>query len=201
MSKIALNANIRLSDCNKAAKKLRKAGNLPGIIYGAGKDPKPIHILMYDFQQAYKQKNFFSSVFELNGVEEDGVKFIVKDVQYHPVSDAPIHVDFMRIAKGRKVSVKVALHFVNHEKSPGLKRGGVLNVLAHDIEVLTDPDMIPESIDVDMTGAEFHHSIHAYDLKLPDGVSLPVNAKNFTVATVVAPTIVQDQPSDEGGNE
>ena len=200
MSKIVLNANIRVNCCNKAARKLRREGNLPGIIYGADKDPKQIYISMYDFQQAYKQKNFFSSVFELNGVEEDGVKFIVKDVQYHPVSDVPMHVDFMRVAKGRKVAVKVALHFVNQEKSPGLKRGGVLNILAHDMEVLTDPDHIPEFINIDMEGAEFHHSIHAHDVKLPDGVVLPVSAKNFTVATVVAPTIVQDQPTAEAGN-
>ena len=192
MSKIILNAEARDGSGKAAARRMRRAGRLPGVVYGANKDPESLSLSLHDFKKAYAHENFFSSIFELEGFGEKGAKYIVKDLQYHPVSDEPMHIDFMRVAKGTKVAVKIALHFTNKEKSPGLKMGGVLNILAHDMEVLCDPDFIPEFIEIDMTGAEFHHSIHAEDVKLPEGLSLPVGIKNYTVATVVAPTIVKD---------
>lgn len=193
MSKIILKAEKREVSNKSAVKKIRREGRLPGIIYGANKQPEAISVCMREFKKIYSHSNFFSSIFELDGVDEKGTKYIVKDMQYHPVTDAPIHIDFMRISKGSKVAVKIALNFINQEKSPGLKQGGVLNILAHEIEVMCDPDFIPESIDVDMTGMEFHHSIHVFDVKLPKDIALPVSAKNYTVATVVAPTIVKEQ--------
>lgn len=204
MSKIILKASKREVLGKGAVKKVRREGCLPGIVYGAEKEPEAISICMRDFKKAYSDKHFFSSIFELEGLEATGTKYIVKDIQYHPVSDEPLHIDFMRIAKGQKITIKVPVYCVNQELSPGLKHGGVLNILTHDIDVVCDIEHIPDHVDIDMTGAEFHHSIHAQDIKLPDGVSLPVGMKNYTVATVVAPTIIKETaetPAEEAATE
>ena len=197
MSKIVLEVEKREGTGKGAARRMRRSGCLPGVVYGADKAPESICMCMRQFKAAYAHENFFSSIFELEGVGDKGTKYVVKDVQYHPVSDEPLHVDFMRIAKGSKVAVKIALHFTNKEKSPGLKMGGVLNVLVHEMTVLCDPDHIPEFIEIDMTGAEFHHTVHAEDVKLPEGLSLPAGSKNYAIATVVAPTIIKEQAAGE----
>jgi large subunit ribosomal protein L25 len=140
-------------------------------------------------------------VFEVKGLEKKGQKLVVKDVQFHPVTDQPLHVDFMRVGKGSKVSVRVPLAFVNELASPGLKMGGVLNVLAHEMDVICDPDNIPEKIEIDLTGFEFHHTVHSHDVKLPEGITLPINCKSFTIATVVAPTIMKKEEESEQSTE
>jgi large subunit ribosomal protein L25 len=139
------------------------------------------------------KSNFFSTVFEINGVEAQGQLFVAKDIQFHPVTDRPVHVDFMRVGKGSKVTVRVPFAFVNEAASPGLKLGGVLNVLVHEMDVVCDPENIPEKIEIDLTGFEFHHTVHAHDIKLQTGVALPPGGKNFTIATVVAPTILKKE--------
>lgn len=196
MSKIVLKAEKRAGTGKGAVKRIRREGFLPGIVYGANKEPETIAICMREFKKAYAQKHFFSSIFDLEGLDSKDTKYIVKDMQYHPVSDEPLHIDFMRIAKGQKVTIKASLNFINQELAPGLKHGGVLNVLSHEIDIVCDIDHIPDHIDIDMTGAEFHHSIHAHDVKLPDGVSFPTSIKNYTIATVVAPTIIKEAATE-----
>ena len=166
-------------------------------MYGDGKKPEAIAIKYDDFYKGFKLKNFFSSVFELDGVDTKTTKYVVKEVQYHPVTDVPLHVDFMRVAKGSKVTINIALEFVDQDKAPGLKRGGVLNIIAHDVTVLCDPNNIPESIKVSLDGANFHHTVKLHAIALPEGVELPGNAKDSTLATVVAPSIIKDEPQAE----
>lgn len=191
MATIVLEAIKKEKNGSSASKCCRRDGMVPCVIYGDGKEPESICI-SGDLLSRYVYKtNFFSTVFELNGVEKKGQKFVAKDVQFHPVTDRPVHVDFMRVSKGSKVTVRVPLSFVNEAMSPGLKNGGVLNVLVHEMDVVCDPEEIPSEIQIDLTGFEFHHTVHAHDVKLADGLSLPAGSKNFTIATVVAPTIMK----------
>ncbi|MDR0631956.1 MAG: 50S ribosomal protein L25/general stress protein Ctc [Holosporaceae bacterium] len=197
MSTVVLEAKYREKSGTGAARFARKEGFIPCVIYGDAKDPESICIAKDLVNRYVHRSNFFSTVFEMNGVGKKGQKFVAKDIQFHPVTDLPLHIDFMRVGKGSKVSVRVPLVFVNELASPGLKLGGVLNVLVHDIDVACDPENIPEKIEIDLTGFEFHHTVHAHDVKLPENIHLPVGCKNFTIATVVAPTIMKKEATEE----
>lgn len=193
MATVVLEAKSREKLGTGSARADRKAGFVPCVIYGDNKEPAAVCIAKDLLSRYVHRSNFFSTVFELNGVEKKGQKFVAKDVQFHPVTDQPVHVDFLRVGKGSKVTVRVPLVFTNEAASPGLKNGGVLNVLVHEMDVVCDPESIPEKIEIDLTGSEFHHTIHAHDVVLGNGVSLPVNGKNFTIATIVAPTIMKKE--------
>jgi large subunit ribosomal protein L25 len=193
MATIVLDAEKRNSFGTGAARGDRRGGFIPCVIYGDRKEPESIRIGKGLLARYVHKSNFFSSVFAINGIGKSGQRFVAKDIQFHPVTDDPIHVDFMRVGKGSRVTVRVPFSFVNEADSPGLKLGGVLNVLVHEMDVICDPDNIPEFIAIDLTGFEFHHTVHANDVKLADGVSLPHGHKNFTIATVVAPTILRKE--------
>ena len=193
MATVTLEAKGRENIGTGAARNCRRGGFVPCVVYGDGKDPESICIDKDLLARYVNKSNFFSTVFEIDGVGKKGQKFVAKDVQFHPVTDRPIHVDFMRVGKGSKVTVRIPLSFVNEAASPGLKLGGVLNVLTHEMDVVCDPESIPDTIEIDLTGFEFHHTVHAEDVKLPAGVSLPKGGRNFTVATVVAPTILKKE--------
>ncbi len=198
MATVILEANKRDLVGTGAARATRRDGFVPCILYGDGKAPESICICNDLLNKYVGKSNFFSTVFEISGVDKKGQKFVVKDVQFHPVTDRPIHIDFMRVGKGSKVTVRVPLVFVNEALSPGLKMGGVLNVLVHEIDVVCDPEKIPSKIEIDLTGFEFHHTVHANDVKLDKDIKLPSGCKNFTIATVVAPTIMKkEETTDE----
>ena len=190
---VVLEAKNRENLGTGSARADRRAGFVPCVIYGDNKEPAAVCIARDLLNRYVHKSNFFSTVFELNGVEKKGQKFVAKDVQFHPVTDQPVHVDFLRVGKGSKVTVRVPLVFTNEAASPGLKNGGVLNVLVHEMDVVCDPESIPEKIEIDLTGSEFHHTVHAHDVVLGKGVSLPVSGKNFTIATIVAPTILKKE--------
>ncbi|MDR1334158.1 MAG: 50S ribosomal protein L25/general stress protein Ctc [Holosporaceae bacterium] len=199
MATITLESKIRENLGTGAAHADRKEGFVPCVIYGDAKDPQSICISKCLLDRYVHKSNFFSTVFEITGAGSKGQKFIAKDVQFHPVTDQVLHVDFMRVGKGSKVTVRVPIVFVNELASPGLKLGGVLNVLVHEIDVVCDPENIPEKIEIDLTGFEFHHTVHAHDVKLLEGMHLPVGVKNFTIATVVAPTIIKKEEETAAG--
>ena len=196
MATVVLEAKSRENVGTGSARADRKAGFVPCVIYGDNKEPATVCIAKDLLSRYVHKSNFFSTVFELNGVEKKGQKFVAKDVQFHPVTDQPVHVDFLRVGKGSKVTVRVPLVFTNEAASPGLKNGGVLNVLVHEMDVVCDPESIPEKIEIDLTGSEFHHTVHAHDVALGKGVSLPVSGKNFTIATIVAPTILKKEEEE-----
>lgn len=198
MATVTLEAKKRKSIGTGSARADRREGFVPCVVYGDNQPSENICIAK-DLLSRYAYKsNFFSTVFEINGIGKKGQKFVAKQAQIHPVTDQVMHVDFMRVGKGSRVMVRVPVAFTNENASPGLKLGGVLNVLAHEIDVVCDPEKIPEHIEIDLTGFEFHHTVHSNTIKLPEGVSLPVNAKAVTIATVVAPTIMKsDTPAAE----
>jgi large subunit ribosomal protein L25 len=192
MATVVLEAKPRKILGTGAARADRQSGFVPCVVYGDKKDPESICIAAHQLNSYVTKSTFFSTVFKIEGVGENCL-FVAKDVQLHPVTERAVHVDFMRVGKGHTVTVRVPLTFVNEAASPGLKQGGVLNVLVHEMDVVCDPSNIPEHIEVDLTGFEFHHTVHAQDILLAPGMSLAPGSKNFTVATVVAPTILKKE--------
>lgn len=178
-----LKATARARAGKGAARQVRREGKVPAVIYGDGKPPQTI---VLDYNELWKQVlkgHFTSTVFE---VEVDGTKnrVIPRDVQVDPVKDMPIHVDFMRIGKDGRIRVAVPVRFINEALSPGLKRGGVLNIVRHDIEVVCPYDKIPTYFEVDLTGLEIGRSVHISAVKLPQGIEPTIKGRDFTIASI-----------------
>ena len=182
-----------------ASRALRRDGRVPAVVYGDKQEPLSVHIEEKLLAKMLSTGHFMNSVIM---VEVDGKpnRTLPKDVQFHPVSSRPIHVDFLRIGEHSKVHVNVPVRFDNEEASPGLKRGGVLNVVQHDLELVCDAAEIPDEIHIDLTGLEIGDSIHISQVKLPKGAK-PANADDdFTVATIVAPSAMK-QTEEEAAPE
>jgi large subunit ribosomal protein L25 len=185
---VTLKAEARTKSSKGAVRSIRLEGRVPAVIYGDKKSPELISIDYRTVDALYQTGTFTSHV--LN-VEVDGKvqRVIPRDVQREVVRDFIIHVDFMRLGKNATITVDVPVHFSNHEASPGLKAGGVLNIVRHEIELRCPVDSIPEAIEIDLTGVEMGSSIHISSITLPEGVR-PVITRDFTVATVAAPAAV-----------
>jgi large subunit ribosomal protein L25 len=178
-----LKATARPRAGKGAARQARREGKVPGVIYGDGKPPE---LIVLDYSELWKQVikgHFTSTVFE---VEIDGKKnrVLPRELQVDPVKDLPIHVDFMRIGRDGRIRVEVAVRFINEALSPGLKRGGVLNIVRHDIEVTCPYDKMPAFFEVDLTGLEIGRSVHISSVKLPEGVEPTIRGRDFTIATI-----------------
>jgi large subunit ribosomal protein L25 len=178
-----LKATARPRSGKGAARQARREGKVPAVIYGDGQPPETIALDYNDLWKQVLKGHFTSTVFE---VEVDGKKnrVIPRDLQVDPVKDQPIHVDFLRIGKDGRIRVEVPVRFVNEALSPGLKRGGVLNIVRHDIEVTCPYDRIPAFFEVDLTGLEIGRSVHISAIKLPEGVAPTIKDRDFTVATI-----------------
>jgi large subunit ribosomal protein L25 len=194
---IALAAETRESKGTGDARATRRAGRVPCIIYGNKEDPVMISIDPLDLKKQLRGPGFFARVFE---IEVGGRKHrvLARDLQLDPVTDLPIHVDFMRFSATTRLNIDVQVIFGNHEESPGLKRGGVLNVVRHTVEMLCNPDSIPESIYVDLDGLDIGDSVHISSIKLPDDIELTIADRDFTVATIAAPTLLVETEDEEG---
>lgn len=173
------------------ARQVRREGRVPGIIYGDKKDPENIALETKEIALQLKTGHFQSTIFMLD-VDGKKTRVIPRGVQLDPVRDFPIHVDFMRLGKDALVVVKVPVHFLNEADSPGLKRGGVLNVVRHDIPVRCPADTIPGFFEVDLTGKEIGDSIHISSLTLPEGVTPTITDRDFTVATIAGRTAEEE---------
>ena len=185
-----------------AARATRRAGRVPCVIYGANKDPRAISIDPIVLQKSLMAGTFFSTVYNvaING-GGDSERVLPRDVQMHPVTDVPQHVDFLRVTSATKVTVEVPCHFHNEEESVGLRRGGVLNVVRHAIEVLCSVDNIPQEVVVDLAGLDIGDSVHFSHVSLPDGVEPTISDRDFTIATIAAPTVVEEETEGEEGEE
>jgi len=183
-----------------AARATRRAGRVPAVIYGNKQDPVMISLEPVELMMQLKGPGFFSRVYEL---EADGKKHRVlpRDLQLHPVTDRPLHVDFMRFSAKTRLNIEVTVVFENEEECPGLKQGGVLNIVRHTIELLCSPDSIPESLSVDLSGLDVGDSVHISAIKLPDDVDLTITDRDFTIATIAAPTINIEPVEEEEGEE
>jgi len=180
-----------------ASRELRRNGRVPAVIYGDKKEPLSVHVEEKLLAKMLSTGHFMNTVVM---VDAGGTphRTLPKDVQFHPVSSRPIHVDFLRIGEHSKVTVAVPVRFDNEEDSPGLKRGGVLNIVQHDLELICDAAEIPDEIHIDLTGLEIGDSVHISQVKLPKGATAAIDDRDFTVATVVAPSAMK---SEEGDNE
>jgi large subunit ribosomal protein L25 len=197
---VELKATSREGTGKAASRAVRKDGLVPGIIYG---DKQPPENVALEYREIFKQVqtgNFLSTVYMLD-MGGKKVRVIPRDVQLHPVRDFPMHVDFLRISKTSRVEVEVTVHFVGEAESPGLKRGGVLNIVRHQIELSCPADEIPESIEVSVAGTDIGDSIHISSVKLPPNVTTTITDRDFTIATIMGTAAMRPEGEDgeEGG--
>lgn len=182
-----LAAEIRERAGKGAARATRRAGRIPAVLYGNKLEPQMVSLDPIQLNIELNRPGFFSRVFEI-AIGKEKFPVLPRDVQFHPLTDRPIHVDFLRFSAETRVHVEVAVIFHNETASPGLKRGGVLNVVRRDVELVCSPESIPESIDVDLTGLEIGDSIHISHVKLPEGVEPAITDRDFTIATIASPS-------------
>jgi large subunit ribosomal protein L25 len=181
-----LKATVRSKAGKGAARAERRQGRTPGVIYGDNKPPLNISVDHADLRTKIYAGRFMTTLYD---VEVDGQKHrvIPRDYQMDPVKDVPIHVDFLRLSPGAMIRVSIPVHVLNSEQSPGVKRGGAVNIVTHSVEVMCPPDQIPASIDVDVAGLEINHSRHLSDVKLPEGVKVRARG-DMTLVTIVPPS-------------
>ena len=193
---VELKASVRDRVGKGAARELRRQGLVPAVIYGDKKAPLSIAISYKETFRKIHDGGFLSHVIE---IEVDGKKHrvIPKDYQLEPVRDFLVHVDFLRVGKNSTLTVDVPVHFENEEKSPGLKKGGVLNIVRHTVEVTCPADSIPEALIVDLSGVEVGDSIHISSVDLPKGVVPTITDRDFTIATIAAPSALRSSEGEE----
>ncbi|HWK14723.1 MAG TPA: 50S ribosomal protein L25/general stress protein Ctc [Rhizobiaceae bacterium] len=182
-----------------SAREIRRQGKIPAVIYG---DKQPPLSIALSYKEIYYKIHGGGFLTTIATIDVDGKKIQVlpKDFQLDPVRDFPMHVDFLRVGKNTVVTVQIPVHFENEEKSPGLKRGGVLNIVRHEVEFSAPANAIPDSITVDLTGTDLGDSIHISAVKLPDGVKPTITDRDFTIATIAAPAGLrseEDAAADE----
>ena len=187
---VSLSAETRDRAGKGGARATRRDGLVPAVIYGAKQAPVSIAINPRALWVQMNTPGLRSRLFDIdiNGTVE---RVLCRDIQKHKVSGQPLHVDFLRVSGDSKVHVKIAVHFVNQDKSPGLKKGGVLNIVAHELEVIAPGNAIPNELVVDLSGLEIGTSIHLSSVPLPPGVSVVTHEKDATIATIAAPTVAQ----------
>lgn len=197
---VELKAANREATGKAANRAIRKGGRVPAIVYGGNEDPQSVTV---EYKEVFKQVqtgHFLSTVYMLD-LEGKKVRVIPRDVQLHPVRDFPMHVDFLRVSRTSRLDVEVSVHFINEAASPGLKRGGVLNIVRHAVELSCPADAIPESIEVDLTGLEIGDAIHISAVKLPANVTPTIADRDFTIATIVTSSAMRPEEEAGGGAE
>ncbi len=178
-----------------SARDVRRNGKVPAVIYGGKQPPVAIALSYKDVYMKIHAGGFLTTVATID-VNGEKIQVLPKDFQLDPVKDFPMHVDFLRIDRDSVVTVDVPVHFVNEELSPGLKRGGVLNIVRHEVEFVCPANAIPEFITVDLTGVDLGDSIHISSVKLPDGVKPTIADRDFTIATIAAPAGLRSEGAD-----
>ncbi|MBN2676022.1 MAG: 50S ribosomal protein L25/general stress protein Ctc [Alphaproteobacteria bacterium] len=200
MQKQTLSVSLRQKGGKGASRELRRQEQIPAIVYGDKKDPCSVTICPKAFLKEMHKAGFSSRIFELEG---DNVKekCLCKNVQFDPVSDRMLHVDFLRVNDKKAIKLNIPLNFVGREKSPGLKQGGILNTLRREVEVLCLPKDIPEEIEVNLEGLVFGDTIHALDLKLPEDVSLADENPEYSICVIVSPRVAESTDSESTDTE
>lgn len=192
---LTLSADARERAGKGASRVLRREGRVPAVIYGNKEEPAGIHVEEKALMKALMTGHFFNSVVMID-VGGKPVRTLPKDVQFHPVSDRPLHVDFLRISEHATIHVEVPVHFTDEAASPGIKRGGVLNIVRHELELIVDAANIPEEITISLAGLDVGDSIHISQVTLPQGASSAITDRDFTIATVVAPSGLKSAEGD-----
>ncbi|MEP2750818.1 MAG: 50S ribosomal protein L25/general stress protein Ctc [Parasphingorhabdus sp.] len=199
---LTLSAEPRERAGKGASRALRSEGRIPAVIYGDKKDPVTIHVEERALNKLLGTGVFMNSLVMVD-VNGEVTRTLPKDVAFDPVSDRALHVDFFRLAKGAKVQVNIPVVFINEEESPGLKRGGVLNVVRFELDLMCDADKIPDQIEIDVTGLEIGDSIHISSITLPEGSESTITDRDFTIAGVTAPSALKssEDEAEEGEGE
>lgn len=202
----AFSAEIRSNKGTGAARALRKEEMVPGVIYGDNKDPIQVSVVRKEFVKLMHQGGISSKILDLK-VDGKTHKVITKDIQFNKVNNWPTHIDFLRVSSTKKMHVSVPFEFINEENCPGLKQGGILNHVLHEIEIACFANNMPEKLVVDLESIEMGGTIHTADIKLPEGVEVLHLERDNTIATITAPKVsaepeaAAEGEAAEGGEE
>ncbi len=201
MSDIILIAAEKRERAGKGvARALRREGLVPAVIYGDNKDPVGVSLSRKDFTKLYNTGRLMSTLIDIE-VEGKKTRVLTRDLQLHPVRDDIMHADFLRLSKGTKIGVEVQVNFLNEETCPGLKSGGVLNVVRYTVELNCPADSIPDEIEVDLEKVQMGDSVHISDIDLPEGVVPVISDRDFTIATIAVPAGGAGDDAEADGEE
>jgi large subunit ribosomal protein L25 len=192
---LTLSAETREREGKGASRALRNQGRVPAVVYGNNEAPQTIHVEEKLLLKALHTGHFMNAVIMID-VGGKQVRTLCKDVSFHPVTERPLHADFLRIGEHSEVHVNVPVHFTDHETSPGMKRGAVLNIVRHDLELVCDAALIPDDIKISLKGLEIGDSIHISHVALPAGSKSAITDRDFTIATLVAPSGLKSAEGD-----
>jgi large subunit ribosomal protein L25 len=187
-----LSAELRARAGKGAARATRRAGRIPGIIYGGGQDPTPISLEPQELGRAIAKRGFFATLVDLS-VEGAVQRTLPREVQHHPATDAPLHVDFMRVGATTRVTVTVPVVFINQELSSGIRRGGILNIVRHGIELVCPVDNIPDHLTVGLDGLDIGDSVHISAVMIPEGCRPTITGRDFTIASIAPSSAVREE--------
>jgi len=191
-----IQATIRNTKTKGELNTLRKSGNVPGIIYGGENVNEEISLSKKEVKNLIDKENFLSNVISIK-IDEKEQKVLPREINFDIISDEPIHIDFLRIVKGAKIILEIPVKFINNELSPGLKRGGVLNIVRRKVELKCPTENIPTELIVDLDGSDIGTSIKISSIKLPENVTPTIQGRDFVIATVAAPTVVKEPEKPE----
>ena len=198
---LTLSAETRDRAGKGASRHLRREGRVPAVIYGDKKEPISISVNERELAKMLGTGHFMNSIVMIEGADEGAIRTLPKDVQFHPVTDRPLHVDFFRVGEHSTIHVNVPLHFVDEELSPGIKRGGVLSIVRHEVELIVDAAEIPDQITVSLKGFDVGESIHISAVTLPKGAKTAIDDRDFTVATITAPSALKSAEGEVAATE
>ena len=195
---ISLDANTRDSKTKGELSTIRNSGNVPGIIYGGKNENEKISISKKLLKSTIEKENFLSNIVTIN-VNGKNQNVLPREVVYDVLTDEPIHVDFLRVVPGVKIRIEVPVEFINHEKSPGLKRGGVLNIVRRKVELKCPSEKIPEKLTLDLDGVDIGESFKISSVELDKDVVPTIQGRDFVIATLAAPTVIKEpeKPAEE----
>jgi len=198
----SIEANIRNTNTKGEVNSLRINGNVPAVVYGGSEKNQKIYLSKKNIKNLIEKENFLSNIISIN-LDGKSENVLPKEIVWDPITDEPIHIDFLRIVKGAKVILEIPVKFINNEKSPGLKRGGVLNIVRRKVELKCPAENIPTELVVDLDNLDIGSSIKISSIKLPENVTPTIQGRDFVVATVAAPTIIKEpeKPAEETTEE
>ena len=187
----SLEVNIRNTTTKGQLNSIRNSGNVPCIVYGGKEDNQKVSVSKKLLKNLIAKENFLSNIITLK-IDGKSQNVLPREVKYHILSDEPIHVDFLRILPGVKIKIEVPVNFINHEKSPGLKRGGVLNIVRRKVELNCPSEKIPENLTIDLEGIDIGESFKISSIKLNPEVTPTIQGRDFVIATLAAPTVIKE---------
>jgi len=196
MANPVIKAELREKAGKGSSRALRREDKIPAVIYGDKKTPTLVTLRLVDLVKELNKGGFMNTSYEIK-TGNDKEHVLPRDVQFHPVTDRPLHVDFLRLAKGSSLNIMIPMHFVGEEECPGIKSGGILNVVRHEVEFSCPANAIPEAIEIDISQLEMNDSVHISTITLPKDVTPVIDDRDFTIAMISAPSGLKSSDTDE----